>query len=101
MIPPKDKAIEIFEALKPFGHGGLNEEVFKAFSEHYGRKGTFSECYAFSKVFWAKKIGLIFFSIIIGVVNDMEDPSVFIDGECENNIDYWLEVRTEFEKLPL
>lgn len=35
---------------------------------------------------------------IIDTINDMEDPSIFIKGECENNIDYWYEVYKEIEQ---
>ncbi len=38
-------------------------------------------------------------SQIIEAINNMEDPSVFIKGECENYIDYWMEVRKELEKI--
>ena len=46
-----------------------------------------------------KKCALIVAINIIITINDMEDPSIFIDGECQDNIEYWQQVKTEIENL--
>lgn len=45
--------------------------------------------------YYHKKCALICVEEIIDAINDLEDPSLFINGECTNSITYWVEVKKE------
>jgi hypothetical protein len=55
-----DKAKELVGKFKDYAHGGVNEDVIKAYNEMHGEgERRFSELYKFSKIYYAKQCALV------------------------------------------